>query len=216
MPLNQHVKRPGSVARQCLLFSLPYPSSSTLVLSDTLSLLCLSFSLLGYLFWLPVFLILCYLTLPWFILLLRAFSWLFLQWLLAIPFSIPLKLAGSLLPLGHGALAPFFLPCLCCMPFDFPSKCMGSEFRLGTQNHSLHFLALKGVMVEAGEPLPGFSSHPLSSQGLSKAPTNRGRLGLELSWVRPRLQNSTASGTPRACSLIWKQAPLPHMIHEAQ
>lgn len=137
------------------------------------------------------------------------------------PFSLALKLAGSLLPLGHGALAPFFLPCLCCMPFDFPSKCMESEFRLGTQNHSPHVLVLKGVMVEAGEPLAGFSSHPLSSQGLSRAPTNRGRLGLELclgSGQGFRTQLPLAHPEPAAfpgieLSIIWRQAPLPHMTH---
>lgn len=171
-------------------------------------------SLLGFLFWLPVFLILCYLTLPRFLLL----------WPFAQPFSLTLKLAGSLLPLGHEESAPFFLPCLSFEPFDFPSKCMGSELRLGTQNHSPHVLALKGVAVEAGEPLAGFPSHPLSSQGPSRAPTNRGRLGLELCLGAGqgfRTQLPLAHPEPAAfpgtkLSVIWKQAPLPQMIHQAQ
>lgn len=106
----------------------------------------------------------------------------------------------------------------------FPASVWGVRSGWGHKNHSPHVLALKGVVVEAGEPLAGFPSHPLSSQEPSRAPTNRDRLGLELclgSGQGFRTQLPLAHPEPAAfpgttLGIIWRQAPLPQMIHQAQ
>lgn len=145
-------------------------------------------------------------------------------WLLEpLPFFFTLKLARSLLPLGQalGIPKPTLSPPLL---FVFPRKPLWIQRRFLSVCSDWE-LALRGVRVEAGEPLAGFPSHPLSSQEHSRAPTTGA--GQDLSCLSLGSDHGFSPPLPLAhpepgalpgtkLNIIWRQAPLPQMIHGTQ